>query len=71
MGTFAEYTEYDAVGLSELIQQKQVSKTEVVHAAIDQIEEFNPQINAVVHTQFDAAKSNAESIEGPLSGVPF
>ena len=71
MSTFGEYTEYDAVGLSELIKEKQVSKTEVVQAAIAQIEKFNPQINAVVHKQFDMAKINAEAIDGPLSGVPF
>ena len=45
-----EYVTYDGLGLSELVQKKEVKPTELVELAIDQIEQYNPKINAVVHT---------------------
>lgn len=74
MSTFSEYTQYDAIGLAELLQQKEVSPSEVLEAAISQIEEHNPTLNAVVHTQFDKARSAVENCDveaAPLAGVPF
>jgi len=45
-----EYVTYDGLGLSELVQKKEVTPTELVELAIKQIEQYNPKINAVVHT---------------------
>ena len=42
--------------LAEL-QSKEVSPSEVLESAIAQIEQHNPSINAVVHTQFDKVRS--------------
>ena len=47
---FKEYWQYDAVGLAELIRSKEVSAVEVCESAIEQIDRFNPTLNAVVHT---------------------
>ena len=61
MSTFTEYTQYDATGLAELLKAKEVSPSEVLESAIAQIEQHNPSINAVVHTQFDKVRSQIES----------
>ncbi len=74
MSTFSEYANYDAIGLAELIANKEVSPAETLEAAIAQIEQYNPQINAVVHTQFEKARQNIQTCEAgsaPLAGVPF
>jgi amidase len=71
--TFDEYAKLDGVGLAALIQGKQVSRLDVVDAAIETIERLNPKLNAVILTAFDAARDCAEKKigEGPLAGVPF
>ena len=71
MTGFTEYSNYDAMGLAELIANKEVSKKEVFEAAKAHIEKHNPALNAVVHTQFDKAASQIESSTGSLAGVPF
>jgi amidase len=44
-----------------------------VEAAVQQIERHNPQLNAVVHKDFERALSLSEAQEhtGPFAGVPF
>lgn len=74
MSTFSEYTQYDAMGLAELMHNKEVSPSEVLESAIQQIEQHNPALNAVVHTQFDKARQQIASCDptsAPLAGVPF
>lgn len=70
---FAEYTEKDAVGLAELVRTRQVSPAELVEAAIEQIEAYNPRVNAVVYSLFERARKQASGDlpEGPFTGVPF
>lgn len=71
--TFAEYDQYDALGLAELVRAREVSAKELVVTAIERIEALNPQINAVVHRMYDEGLAAAESptTEGPFGGVPF
>jgi amidase len=73
MAAFKEYRQFDAVGLAALIRGGEVSAAEVLEAAIERVETVNPQLNAVVHTQFERARRQAaEGLpDGPLSGVPF
>ena len=74
MSTFTEYTQYDATGLAELLKTKEVSPSEVLESAISQIERHNPSVNAVVHKQFERARSQIQSCDpdsAPLAGVPF
>lgn len=73
MGGFTDYERYDAVGLAELVRQKEVSPSELLDAAIDRVEKRDGQINAVVMQLYDyARKSIMEGLpDGPLRGVPF
>jgi len=73
MADFDTYLDYDAVGLADLIAQKQVTSLEVVEAAIGQVEAHNPQVNAVIRTQFDTARGAALTSQpaGPFTGVPL
>jgi amidase len=73
MAVFKNYTDYDALGLGELITKKQVRAEEVLDAAIDRIETLNPKLNAVVHTLYDEGRQALRMglPKGPLSGVPF
>ncbi len=66
------YSEYDAIGLAELIATAEVSTREVVDAAIARAEEVNGALNAIVTPMYDQARAVADqNPTGPLAGVPF
>lgn len=73
MAQFKEYTKYDALGLAELVRQKQITAKELVEAAVSQIEKHNPQLNAVVNKFYDEAEKQIQqaSPSSPFFGVPF
>jgi amidase len=73
VGTFADYDDYDALGLADLVRNGEVSPRELVQAAIERIETLNPRINAVVHRMYDDALAAADQplTDGPFAGVPF
>jgi amidase len=73
MQGFAEYVDYDGLGLAELVRAKQVSAQEVLDAAIARIEKLNPSLNAVVTEVYDAARGEAQALDiaAPFAGVPF
>jgi Asp-tRNA(Asn)/Glu-tRNA(Gln) amidotransferase A subunit family amidase len=68
-----DYRQHDATALAGLIRKKQVSAKEVLEAAIARAEEVNPNINAIVHKQYERArKAVAAGLpDGPLAGVPY
>src|SRR5215813_4926420 len=70
---FKEYGKYDAVGLAELVRNKQVSAQELLDEAIARTAKVDPQINAVVVKHYDYAKTQVDRglPDGPFSGVPF
>jgi amidase len=70
---FAEYVDYDAVGLASLIARHDVTPVEVVDAAIARAEELNPRLNAIVYRTFERAREHAKhaSADTPFKGVPF
>ena len=69
---FKEYKEYDALGLSELLQKKEVSAKELLEEAIFLTETLDPLINAVPQKHFELAIAQAETnLKGPFFGVPF
>ena len=69
---FKEYKEYDALGLSELLQKKEVSAKELLEEAIFLTETLDPLINAVPQKHFELALAQAETdLKGPFFGVPF
>ena len=53
MSSFTEYTEHDAIGLAELVRKGEVHPTELVEAAIERIERYNPALNAVIDKLYD------------------
>src|SRR5579884_1820770 len=65
----SEYSEYDAVGLAQLIRSGQISAQEVEQLARQAILEVNPRLNALVGGLFEEALTAAS--DGPLVGVPF
>ena len=73
MSLFTEYENYDAVGLGELIRQKQVTPDELLDTALDLVATHNPAVNAVVHLmEYQARTAIHDGLPtGPLSGVPF
>jgi amidase len=63
----------DATAQADLIRSGRATPLELVDAAIARIERLNPELNAVIHTRFDAARREAqgELPDGPFRGVPF
>lgn len=73
MNDFAEYEDYDGLGLAELVRTRQVSACDLLEAAVSRIEARNPALNAVVHRMDDRARATVASgtPDGPFGGVPF
>ena len=70
---FAEYADYDGLGLAQLVRKGEVTAAELLEAAIERIEKHDPTLNAVVYRAFDEARRTAASElpDGPFKGVPF
>src|ERR1700732_916378 len=70
---FKEYGSFDAVGLADLVRNKEVSARELLDEAIARTAKVDPQINAVVVKHYDYAERQSESVmpDGPFTGVPF
>ena len=71
--TFAEYEQFDGLGLADLVRRREISPAELVRSAIERIEARNPALNAVIHRMYDEALATAAGPtgEGPFAGVPF
>ena len=70
--SFDEYTQYDALGLVDLMERGEVSSAEVVEAATGLATARNDELGAIVTPMFDEARAAARvRPEGPLGGVPF
>ncbi|WP_317200827.1 amidase [uncultured Psychrobacter sp.] len=70
---FKEYTQYDAIGLAELVKSGEVSAKELLESAIARANTLNPKMNAIIH-RFDARAYNAAQQglpDGAFTGVPF
>ncbi|MGQ9843990.1 MAG: amidase [Spirochaetota bacterium] len=67
-----EYNNYDATGLAELIRKRKVSIKEVVTAAIERIDNYNPVLNAVITPMYDNIDDISKKLpKGHFYGVPF
>ena len=66
-------THQDATELAALVARGDASPVELVDAAITRIEKLNPDLNAVIHPRFEAARAEAAGAlpDGPFRGVPF
>jgi amidase len=69
---FAEYSNYDGLGLAELVRERKVTPAELVEAAIERIERHNPRVNAVVFKAYEEARARATTkLSGAFAGVPM
>lgn len=70
---FDEYRTHDALGLAALIRSGEVTRQEVLDAALHRLHTVNPVVNAVtyLHPQaVDAASPRLEG-DGAFAGVPY
>ena len=72
-GFAADYTNYDALGLAELVAKRQINPTELLQAVRQRVEAFNPKLNSFCHLFFDKAEAQIKQglPAGPFRGVPF
>jgi amidase len=66
-----ELARLDATAQAALVRAGEVSARELVTAALERVEELDPQLHAVVASWPDRALAEAESATGPFAGVPF
>lgn len=71
--TFPEYESYDGLGLAHLVHQGVISPAELLEAAIERIELYNPKLNAVIYKMYDQARAAIQAglPPGAFQGVPF
>ncbi|GEL07037.1 amidase family protein [Salisediminibacterium halotolerans] len=67
------YEKFDATALAELIRNKEVTKQELLFAAITRIEGVNPALNAVVERCYQKALNDSDdnTADQALAGVPM
>ncbi len=70
---FAEYDQFDGLGLARLVRNGQVSASELCEEAISRAEALNPKLNAIIRPMYDYARKAAKNCrpEAPFCGVPF
>jgi amidase len=63
----------DATGQAELVASGELSARELLDAAVKHAERVNPELNAIVHPDYEGAAEIAEGPlpDGPFTGVPF
>ncbi|HVE18746.1 MAG TPA: amidase family protein [Ilumatobacteraceae bacterium] len=74
MGIANDLASLDATAQAELIRTGEASAVELVEAAIEGAQRVNPQINAIIHPRYDAARAEAAAsagANGPFAGVPM
>ena len=73
MSGFADYEQYDALGLADLVRRKDVTPSDLLEAAIERVEARNAAVNAVVMPLYDyGRKAIADGLpDGPFRGVLF
>lgn len=71
--TFPEYESFDGLGLANLVKRKIISPQELLAAAIERIEKYNPSLNAVIHSMYEKARDAVQNnlSDGLFQGVPF
>src|SRR4051794_22618624 len=71
--SMTDLTWLDATAQAELVRTGEASPKELVEAAIARIEAVNPDLDAVIRTRFDEARSatGGELPDGPFRGVPI
>lgn len=70
---YSEYDQYDAMALAAQVARGDVSPAELLEAALDRLDEVNPEINAVTQDHRELARRFVGDglPRGPMHGVPF
>ena len=73
MGKLSDVVYLDATAQADLIRKKEVKPLELVEAAIERVEAFNPTINAVITPMYAYARKAAlrTSLGGTFCRRPF
>jgi amidase len=68
-----DYDDLDATAMASLVRNGEVQARELIDAAIDRAEARDPELNAIVHRQFDRAREDCGRVDpaAPFGGVPF
>src|SRR5690625_2982988 len=69
-----EYIKEDAIGLSNLVKQKEISPNELIELSEQRLNEVGNDLNAVASSRIEKAKLEAKQLtnyEGAFSGIPF
>jgi len=70
---FDELIDYDAVGLAQLIKQKDISPLELLEVVMRRIEASNSTLNFMATPAYERAREKASlfSIDSPFAGAPI
>lgn len=73
MAGFADYGDYDGLGLAQLVRDGEVSAGELLQEAIARADRLNDSLNAIVYRYDDMARDAVAGglPDGPFTGVPF
>jgi amidase len=73
MGLQDDYAAFDATGLAELVERREVTPADLVEAAIARIEAAEPRLSGMAEWSLDRARADARADlpAGPFRGVPF
>jgi amidase len=66
----SEYAAHDATGLADLVEKGEIAPDALLDLAHRAIGQVDPQLGAVVHDMFDAARTTPPA-DGPFRGVPM
>ncbi|MCB9962640.1 MAG: amidase [Hyphomonas sp.] len=68
-----DYTEYDALGLAELVRTRQVSARELLAEALGRAEKAQAELNcfSALYPEMAEKQLDAGTGDGPFAGVPF
>ena len=70
---FAEYAQYDGLGLAQLVHDGKIRAEELAQMAAAAVNELNPRLNAVIEVWQDRVEQYDQeaNLAGPFGGVPF
>ncbi|RAZ81221.1 amidase family protein [Planococcus halotolerans] len=67
-----EYIQLDAVGMTALLKNREISAGELLELSFKRLEQVNPKLNAFTETRKELAEKSLDSIpDGGFSGVPM
>ena len=69
--SFNDYRALDAMGLAQSIRRRDISRKEVLDAALARMNAVNPQVNAITYLHSPALDPAPGDSQGAFAGVPY